>query len=425
MSQFKKFLIILAVSSVILVAIAVVWVNLVKTKHYYPKTRSFEKEEFFGTDKVQNVIGLSNNTKDFYYVSCDTKTNTTHHLCNVTVETPDASDVIFKQTCNISVSNDFDKGYDVLDKFLQPLDNKSVLLRLDRVKHSKSVESTIYIVKMDNCTVAKVSLTGLHYAPGIYLRTEAFDVFYTNVTKDNATHPDCHDHFCRISYNLDGKLIYGPKKFMKRPSFGQHKVGHWAPLLLNDSVNTNSIFFKIDFEVPLANGLYWYRSRIANKLFMNNSTFSGLSFSNQKISACINYKNNNASCAQYDSEAKLQVNFNLNLSNFSNHTNDVKVIPHNLQSGELIVVLIEFVDPKLNEKIDNFRIFNIRNSSQHTLPKKILYKKMNSTSSDILTYNFVEDDAEVCFKVMTTNLWYFNHHNYVKYRIECIPKRLF
>lgn len=390
----------------------------------FPSTsiRSFQKNLVFNTQNYSYVEGLSDKSNDLFYIECN------RILCKVTTETlNDISSDFITKSCEFP--DRLGNGSFFHKTFMHPLDHKNVLLTdeyYDVNDNYKFQGFSIFIIRMTDCSVVEMTLPApitieLFDELATVENEDTFDIFYTVEKKTVNSNIDCQTNICRITYNLDGKLIRGPTKYLQTPNANFKPDEGWLPTRSSDLIASKINYYRKFFP---SHGLYRvYSNGTAVELFKSKNIFFHVSYSNSKVGFCVNNFNNSAMCRQYDSKDNDKLLMNFNVSFNSRFHCDLRL--YNLKEGGLIMVLVEISRPfRFDEKVENLKIIRVRADGQQSLVMVIPYDKFNVSWPRYT--NFLENDQELCFKLRAKRIDRFHYYiNYVTYRIECIPKKLF
>lgn len=381
---------------------------------------SFEKHVDLDYKNYFTHYQISDETNDFFYIEIH-RSNLT---CKVTRETPQVSPSTFsKKSCDVPISgwNNINPLYSNLHVFSH--DYVLLIKPYDRENH----ESKVHIIRMTDCHVVEISLPGMNLVrikpPEIKGNEKFFNIFYHSTEEAISSKTDCENNICRRTYSLDGQKIEEPTGHIISISPTKFNTYNgYIPLTPYDSISTKP-FYSLKMFIPKPVIYRVHSNDNATELFTSINKFPpSVSFSNSKLGLCYDYSNGSAICRQYDSydNDKVLLNIKLNLTEYSDDYYIYWLKPYNLRDGGMVVVLVEFYEPKSLSKIKSLKIIRIRSNSQISLPVVIPYDKVDSTG---LSHNqFLENDEEICFKLTSKIIEEFTH---VIYRIECIPKNSF
>lgn len=376
--------------------------------------RSFEKELLLDNNEQLIFVDSSDQSNDFYYIEIDDKSN--DYVFNVTVEVPIFEDIFLTKQCKLSFLNAHTKTEDPqnISYQLKPLDRKNVVVVVD-VEVKSSVRSEIFAVQMENCKVAKISMRNLKHKPKVAPGNKNFDVLY--IESSNSSNSNCRNNPCKVTYSFDGEFIRGPVKYIREVDL---EVSEISSFLLHESSCT-ALIAGTKTKQPGNFGLYLVHDGTATKVLATDAGFSGWSVSNKKASFCVINHNHQAACRQYDLNANHLLNFQLNLSDFSEKPQELQLQTYNLRDGGMIVVMTETNEH--DRKIENLKVLRIDQDNRYSLPLKI--PKGEIDFSRHVNFNFMENDMEFCIKLISKFSLGDLYQDSVKYRLLCIRKAYF
>lgn len=407
-----------------------------------PSIESFQKSLDYDTKKFKFYTGISDKTNDFFYALCN-KTYLNRRVdykCKVTIETPLVSPLdSSKKTCDVWVSNWQDDDRDIWIKSPQYLDEKNVFFTRFHANGYKFVGTTIYIIRKTNCHVVELSLPNIEVIwTGTQETKDHEDVFnvifsYRSDKKTPSSNVDCLNYYCIITYNMNGRVIDGPTQYQKKSNNCYSNSGeHWEPLFSSDLINHKSMYY---YKIAPQRGLCRVRKDgLTTELFTTDLGYVAKSFANSKIGYCIDHRYGSVTCKQYDFKDKVLMDFNLNLTDFLDHSNHHKIEVYNLQHSGMIVLIVEIQGYKLfgeiRDKIVNLKIIWVKNDGQLFFVE-IPYGKNNFITNSNNQFMISEDVTKLCLKFISSrnfekdssNLQVINDH--VMYGIDCLPKNLF
>lgn len=378
--------------------------------------------------------GLSDYSDEFYYIDCPIEYTDNNFTCKVTVETPKKEPFDFTQTtCNASFPN-----WNVYRRrpFLKPLNETYILLiNVHNFKNYDNEtgcyedmyigyqyytikETTIYFIRTADCHVVEHSLSDVELKlPSEFteqiISTENqdyFDVFYEYEYNFLTSSNDCKSNICKVRYSLDGKVIDGPREYLKK--LDVNVTDSWMfPFWFTLTSNYTYYYF---YESPGAVRIYQVYNDVAKAVFRTISYLYSLkiadvSTSNNKVCFCListRYENY-VGFQQYDLEGNLLITFNLDdeLDYFSDN-----ISLYNLKDGGFIVAssgsgVFEYHEQGI---LKIYRVYSNEKYSLIEIPR----------TGTIRQLKFLEYDTELCLKFIS----YGRESNMTFYTIRCIPK---